>query len=245
MVDSDDGDGGGEMLTYEFALVVDGISPEDPDHDERLAAAGADDAMVFSDGDRTVVAFYRDAASPVEALWAAVASIEEAYPDAGICRLDRDLVSTTDIADRLGVSREAVRKWVVGERVAGQGFPMPVGTVSHGTRVWEWAAVHEWLVTHKRISVEDTPIPPDVATQFEAQLLARRGAVAPPRLALHEWPGRTVDRADDAYVVTAAEGRPIYVTGSYHSSTSVQVTLSGTDPRLPKPFKMRGSQRAS
>jgi len=57
-------------------------------------------------------------------------------------RVYPDLVSASAIAERVGVSREAVRKWVA--RV-GSPFPPPYGVVGEGMRVWRWVEVLDWL----------------------------------------------------------------------------------------------------
>lgn len=216
------------MSTYEFTFVVDGLSPLDPDHNDRLAAAGADDAMVFSDGDRTLISFYRDAASAFEAVVSAAHALERAYPDAGICRLDRDLVSATDIADRIGVSRETVRKWVTGERASGDGFPMPLGTVSGGTRIWEWAPVYYWLEGHGYDVDDDAkPLPLDVMSRFEARLMDRREApVADLRVLELERHVRSYGRPASSVVnlIAAEERRSDY----YLADPDVHVGLSGS-----------------
>lgn len=61
----------------------------------------------------------------------------------------RNLVSVTDIGDRIGVTREAVRNWSSGKRGPG-GFPQPVGSPSD-YKVWEWSGVHAWLRHHMGI----------------------------------------------------------------------------------------------
>jgi hypothetical protein len=58
-------------------------------------------------------------------------------------RLDEDLVAIPDIADRIGVTREAVRHWGNGTRQAN--FPLPRGVVGDGIKVWAWGEVNVWL----------------------------------------------------------------------------------------------------
>jgi hypothetical protein len=55
----------------------------------------------------------------------------------------RDLVNITDIADRVGVTREAVRHWAGGKRRVGE-FPRPLDAPG-GQKIWEWASVHSWV----------------------------------------------------------------------------------------------------
>lgn len=82
----------------------------------------------------------------VNAVQAAVTFISDVMsvaPDARPIMAVRDLVNTTDIADRCGVSREAVRNWVLGRRRQGR-FPRAVGEPG-GKKVWEWGSVCAWL----------------------------------------------------------------------------------------------------
>lgn len=69
-----------------------------------------------------------------------IAQVQAALPGATVVRLDQDLVSISDIAERAGRSRESVRLLVEGRRGPGQ-FPAPVGVVGDGIRVWPWALV--------------------------------------------------------------------------------------------------------
>lgn len=57
-----------------------------------------------------------------------------------------DLLSKSDIADRLGVTRQAVQNWVTGARQSD--FPLAINPVSGG--VWLWHDVHVWAVAHAR-----------------------------------------------------------------------------------------------
>jgi predicted DNA-binding transcriptional regulator AlpA len=51
-----------------------------------------------------------------------------------------ELVSGAEIGRRLGVSREAVRKWA---KQPAKGFPEPLGRVGRAV-VWDWSQVERW-----------------------------------------------------------------------------------------------------
>lgn len=65
----------------------------------------------------------------------------------------KDIVGQTDIARRVGVTPQAVRKW----RERYDDFPTPIANVgSDGTgaaRVWDWVTVEKFLDTHPRLGV--------------------------------------------------------------------------------------------
>jgi hypothetical protein len=69
--------------------------------------------------------------------------VNERVPSARALRLDEDLVAIPDIANRVGVTREAVRNWANGTRHAN--FPLSRGVVGDGIRVWAWSDVNSWL----------------------------------------------------------------------------------------------------
>ena len=58
-------------------------------------------------------------------------------------RTHPDLVSRQDIADRAGVTRQAVGQWVRGVRQASTPFPVPYNSVAGG--IWFWGDVLAWL----------------------------------------------------------------------------------------------------
>jgi hypothetical protein len=59
-------------------------------------------------------------------------------------RLQEDLANRNEIAERLGVTRQAVSNWVRGQR--GDGFPTPSNDVAGG--VWLWGEVALWAEDH-------------------------------------------------------------------------------------------------
>jgi len=84
-------------------------------------------------------------------------------PGAQAQYVDPDLVSAADIAKRVGVTREAVRKWVNSTR---RPFPTQLGTIGDGERVqrvWRWGDIVAWLWDTKRIDMdEDLPTAAEV-----------------------------------------------------------------------------------
>ncbi len=60
-------------------------------------------------------------------------------------RLYEDLVGRAQIAERAGVTPQAVGLWVRGERQAQSPFPAPYHVAAGG--LWLWADVNAWLAT--------------------------------------------------------------------------------------------------
>lgn len=63
-----------------------------------------------------------------------------------VLRTQHDLVDRQEIADRLGLTRQAVGAWVRGER--GTDFPSAFNEVSGG--VWLWHDVRAWAIANGR-----------------------------------------------------------------------------------------------
>lgn len=84
-----------------------------------------------------------EAPTALKAADAAVQRVARLVPTARPVRLDDDLVSISDVAGRVGVTREAVRHWANGVRQSN--FPIPRGIVGDGIKVWGWAEVNAWL----------------------------------------------------------------------------------------------------
>lgn len=80
---------------------------------------------------------------------------------AAAVRVDPDLVTISDIAQRVGVSREAVRKWTLSERTP---FPIPFSSTGKSQKLWRWVEIAEWLQIAKHIDMdEDLPTSNDAA----------------------------------------------------------------------------------
>lgn len=126
--------------------VADLVIEIDPQQFERLAEwVGDRDGMVSSSDGLTIATLFFDGVSACDKLHAllhdAVRDLRVA--DFEVTGLDFDLVNTTEIADRIGRTRQTVRQYVDGVRGPGQ-FPAPLGAPG-GVRVWDWGSVNEWL----------------------------------------------------------------------------------------------------
>jgi predicted DNA-binding transcriptional regulator AlpA len=128
---------------FSFAFVVEGLSI---DNVEQVNAVTEEcEGVTLAELGAVVLAvFEREADSAENALATALRQVEAACSTVQVLRLDPDLVSVADIAQRTGRTRQSVRMLADGHRGPGD-FPQPVGSVGKAIRVWEWASVDEWL----------------------------------------------------------------------------------------------------
>ena len=120
------------------------LTDQDSDLDaliERLGAAGCDDALVgVGQSGRLALEFSREADSAEEAVRTALSDVKSAVPSARLVEASPDLVGLTDVADIVGISRQAMRKLMV----AHQGvFPTPVHEGS--ASIWHLVELLDWL----------------------------------------------------------------------------------------------------
>ncbi|WP_018701267.1 helix-turn-helix transcriptional regulator [Amorphus coralli] len=147
------------MKAHRFIIVASGLDHASDALEDRLYEAGCDDATVSVVRGRILLDFDREAKNLVHAIASAVADVERA--GARIERIEPDaLVTASDIAERAGISRQAVSLFARGER--GQGFPAAVAKVSSEAPLWDWSEVAAWL--HRRGQVT-------TGTVVEANLL--------------------------------------------------------------------------
>ena len=93
-------------------------------------------------------------------------------PAAVPLRVDQDLVSVSDIAQRVDRTRESVRLLVEAKRGPGR-FPPPIGVVGDGTRVWPWAVVLEWFDKSLGVDLGENAVPPLTAAVLDVSFATR------------------------------------------------------------------------
>ncbi len=144
------------MTTYNFRLQFANVDLEDFDVLEALAEIPG---VMWSEDPMGVFATATIAAeSGVRAVREVVISVCSAVPKAQPLRLDQDLVSITDIADRIGVNRETVRVWASGTAKRKGRFPKPRGCVSGNIKVWGWTDIAEWLDANLALTENDDAV---------------------------------------------------------------------------------------
>lgn len=135
-------------MTTKIVLAVHGLDLSAPDQMLALESHVGNVGWV-SAGGVTQGVIFTDSAYPVGVAVAAAQRILALVPGAAVPRVDEELVTVGDIADRLSVSHESVRLWTVGKRrAAGRRFPVPRATLGAdrtAMNAWAWGDVVDWL----------------------------------------------------------------------------------------------------
>lgn len=176
-----------------FHLRVQGLVLSDPELLDRLDWAEADIYPSDIDGlSLLTVRSVTPVPDAVDFVLDAVSHLASVAPGVTVEGIDQDLVGATDIATRVGVSREMARLWTTGGRGPG-GFPSPLGVVNGGRRVWDWASVNDWLLTGTDHGQPESGLTRSEYARVEALLRCR----AMPTLS-GSWLGGSVVSATDA-----------------------------------------------
>jgi predicted DNA-binding transcriptional regulator AlpA len=158
---------------HDFKLVIEGPLMDD-EVIEALFEAGCGDATFgviddVADGD-----FTRSAPSLIDAIVSAIRDVESVRPLRVVRVENEDLLTMSEIARRLGRTRESVRLLVEGRRGKG-GFPAPVSGTGRW-RYWRWSDVLAWLDDVPEAELERARVVDAVNAALE---LRRRKALLP------------------------------------------------------------------
>lgn len=138
------------MITHFFRVVI--RESLDDDTLDAITQECLDDAAFLTEGTLSIVEFDREGTSTAQAVAEAVGDLLEAGLTP-VRVLDGDIVSLQDIADRIGQSRESVRRYA--SAVRGQrGFPAPVNPSREGTTFYRWSEVSPWIRENLDVKVE-------------------------------------------------------------------------------------------
>ncbi len=171
---------------YSFSLILQGASDLTSEIADALYEAGCDDALVGSRGRVLFVEFDREAPSSAKAIISAIRQIESAGVGLTVVRVEPDeLVSTAEIADRVGLNRETIRLYAMGRRGPGT-FPLPVARLRSRSPLYRWTDVAPWLAHHGGTAAASAIAEPDTAAligmlnaAFDLRRLALRTAEHP------------------------------------------------------------------
>lgn len=131
------------MLKYQITVTYENIDVEDLDQLEAIANEAPDAHINAVDGRVRVFAIVA-AHCATDAVETLVDAIHRADENAMPIRSELELLAIPDIAEKVGLNREAVRLWTIGKRGPG-GFPAPIDVVGDRMKVWAASDVHDWL----------------------------------------------------------------------------------------------------
>lgn len=141
---------------YDFALIVAGVPDLTDEVMDALFSAGCDDATPSIRYGLLYMEFSRCATSIKDAIISAIHDVARADIGAAVVRVDDcNLVTMSDIARRIGRSRQMVFQYMIGERGPG-GFPPPVCFITERKALWAWCAVSYWLSENNILRPEDS-----------------------------------------------------------------------------------------
>jgi predicted DNA-binding transcriptional regulator AlpA len=148
---------------YSLTLILDGVESWE-ELEAGIYGAGCDDTLVGMRSGIAFVDFDREAESLSAAIMSAIDDIKT-IQGVSILRIEPDdVVNMSEIAARLGQSRESIRKYINNERRSG-GFPAPVSNVTGRSMRWRWNEVAKWLIANGKL--------PDNPTLREATLVSK------------------------------------------------------------------------
>lgn len=139
-------------MDYLFTLKYQ-LSAEDCDHEqivERLAVAGCDDATIgVGLPSRIALVFTRESANAWSAIYSALRDVKQAVPSARLVEAAPDFVGLTDAADLTGMSRQNLRKLMLGHV---SDFPQPVH--EGNPSLWHLSDILAWLKGREGYSID-------------------------------------------------------------------------------------------
>ena len=130
-------------MEYDFEMKFK-LGESDPAGDELvelLGEEGCSDALVgVGLPGRVALSFTREAASARRAVVSALKDVKRIIPGASLIEISPDFVGLTEVAERVGVSRQNMRKLMLAYP---ESFPAPVHEGS--AALWHLLPVLQWL----------------------------------------------------------------------------------------------------
>jgi predicted DNA-binding transcriptional regulator AlpA len=141
-------------LTGSFTLLVRGEVSDDV-IEQIYERADDFTVSVGRDGSFARIGVDRDDDSVLEVIVAAIDDVEEAAPNLCVERVEPDeLVYASEIAERIGRSRQSVDHLIRGVRGPGD-FPAPLSHASARNPLWRWSDVESWFASYEGRTVDE------------------------------------------------------------------------------------------
>jgi len=138
--------------SHQFTLVLDGVDENTAHIEDALFESGCDDALINYKNGTVYLDFDRTGDDLEQSIISAINDVESAALGATIISVAPEhLVSLSDVAERVSMTRQAVSLLMLGERGAGS-FPKPILKIANKSPLWRWSAVAEWFYQHGKIT---------------------------------------------------------------------------------------------
>lgn len=181
------------MTEWTFRLTLRGIELTDEQLDA-LYEAGCDDGSFSVEPDGTVQGFFdREAPTEQDAVISAIVDVEQAGIGARVLRVqaDDDWLTASEIAERIGRSRQSISLLAHGKRGPGD-FPASVARRRSSNPLWSWSEVEAWFERYEpeAVPAHGPRLSPDFLAEVNDRLdlreRLRRSPNAPWRSKLNE-----------------------------------------------------------
>ncbi len=137
-------------INHHFILVLRNVNEDTEGLEDILFGAGCDDALISYRNGVVLLTFDRKARHLEEAVISAIQAIEGTSLKAKVDHVEGAYVTLSDIAERCGLTKQAISLFVQGKRGTGN-FPVPFAGVNSTSPIWRWSDVLQWLCTHQKI----------------------------------------------------------------------------------------------
>lgn len=158
--------------SFEFALVLSGVSEKTEDLEDALFESGCSDAFVCYRSDGTIsVDFIRESSSLKDAVNSAIADIEHSSVNAKVDHIDDVYVSLQRISVLTGIKKQSLSQYYKGERGPGN-FPIARGDNRY--TCFKWSEVAEWLYNYDHLVNENEVYKAKVLEEIDMELQKRK-----------------------------------------------------------------------
>lgn len=141
---------------FDFALILGGVAELTSSVEDALFNVGCNDATLSIQYGLLYLEFSRSAKSLEVAIISAINDVRKSNTGAEVLRVDEcNLVTASEIARRIGRSRQLVHQYMTGQRGPG-GFPPPECHLTDHAPLWAWCAVSYWLVQNNLLRQEES-----------------------------------------------------------------------------------------
>lgn len=136
---------------YQFSMVLSNINEATVNLEDSLFEAGCDDALISYKNSVVYLDFDREGDDFEKAIISAIKNVESASVNATVKSISPAyLVTLSDIAERVAMTRQAISLLMQGKRGFGS-FPAPLLNIKNKSALWRWSDIAIWFYEQGKI----------------------------------------------------------------------------------------------